>query len=387
MKKLYLLFAIPLVIILSANSCQKSTPTDPGSGGTGCSNNNSFDCASNLSIGASYTDKLVTNDDVNYYQISLPEDAVIEVSFTNVPVNMNLDVTIYNNNHSNIANNYNSGLGQSVFVNTLQKAGTYFIKVEDRDHNASSDNRFNLQVTKDISDVYEMNNTFQDAKNFSLGSIYNAKFRPENDVDYFQFTTTQGGVIEANVSQVPSNIDIEIDLYDNGQWSSLASSSNTGLGQSAYISSVQKPGLYFVRVRDKGNNASSTNFYNLNISLDNTDLYEYNNTFSDSKLISLNTDVYGKIRNKEDKDYYQFVLTNPGNITITVLSVPSNIDLDVKVYDSGQWSTIGTSLNTGNGAPVSFVINNLAAGTYYILLEDGDHNAESSQFYNLKISQ
>lgn len=374
-----------MVLIFSANSCKK-TPIEPEpGGGTGCTNNNTFECASAIEIGLSYTDKLVTNDDVNYYQIALTQDAVIEVAITNVPSNLNLDVWVYNSNHSTVASNYTAGLGQSVFINTLQKAGTYFIRVEDRDHNSSSDSRFGIQVTKDITDVYEMNNKFEDAKNFSLGGNYSAKFRPENDVDYFQFTTTQGGVIEATVSQVPSTIDVEIILY-NSNYSNIVGSYNTGLGQTAYISSVQKPGLYFVKINDKDNNALNTSFYNLQVSLDNTDTYEYNNTFSDSKQISLNNDVYGKIRNKEDLDYYQFTVTSSGNVTITVPTVPSSIDMDVYVYNS-NYSGIANSTNTGVGVPVTLLLNNLSAGTYYVLLEDGNHNAENSQFYNLRVNK
>lgn len=385
MKKFYLLLIIPVALIISANSCLKNPAEPEPGGGTGCTNNNSFECASPIEIGSLYSDKLTTNDDVNYYQISLTQDAVIEVAITNVPSVLNLDVSVYDNNHWKIAYNYTSGLGQNVFINTLQKAGTYFIRVEDRDNNSSSENKYNIQVTKDITDVYEMNNEYQDAKNFVLGSNYNAKFRPNNDVDIFQFTTSQGGVIEATVSQVPSNIDIEMTLRDNQHWT-LVGSYNTGLGQTAYISSVQKPGLYFINVRDRENNASSTSFYNLQISLDNTDTYEYNNTFSDSKQININTDVFGKIRNKEDIDYYQFVLTSTGNVSVSVPSVPANIDMDVTVYGSNQWS-IASSTNTGVGVPVTLLVNNLSAGTYYVSLKDGNNDAESSQFYTLRVNK
>ena len=80
-------------------------------------------------------------------------------------------------------------------------------------------------------------------------------------------------------------------------------------------------------------------------------------------------------------DYYKFNLDNPTNLTIGLNNL--NADVNVQLISSANNQVIGSSEN--NGA-MSFALhsNSLAAGTYYIRVNQGQASANTN--YNLKVS-
>ena len=214
------------------------------------------------------------------------------------------------------------------------------------------------------------NDVFSDACLISFGAEIGGTINPANDKDYYKFEVTTPGVIEINVSDVPSNIDMLVRLYDSSQ--SQLTYSDGSNGQAIFVEwLVCDPGIYYVLLTD---NESNTDQYSLKVSFDATDVYECNNTFSDASLIEFDSEINASIRGAWDKDYYKFEVTQPGVMEINISNVPPNIGMNVFLYNDAQEELY--SLSGNNGQPISFNFNIETIETYYILLTDNNSNTE-----------
>lgn len=389
MKKIIqLLKIITIVIATIISGCKKESETITGN--TNCPDNNSKDCATKIQLGQTVNEKIETTGDVDFFEFTTQQDGVIEVRITSVPDNININSFLYRstNTSSSVISSTSTGNGVNVFFIKGQKSGTFFLKVYDRDNNSRSDNQYTLLVNNDVSDSYELNENTADAKSIPLDSYLHAKIKPADDLDEFQFTMPQDGVIDFSIENVPSNINIWAGLYNSDGVSStnrIIISENNSLGGSVTLSAVRKQGLHYILIYDQNEDNYSENYYNFKINLDVADVNEYNGSRADAKPVNLNTFYYAKLRPNNDEDYFQFTTSSTGNITVNVSNVPIEIDADVYILNSSG-STIASSTNTALGQSVTLIKNNAGAGTYYLKIEDGGNNASSTQFYNFRIN-
>ena len=98
-------------------------------------------------------------------------------------------------------------------------------------------------------------------------------------------------------------------------------------------------------------------------------------------MIPLNTDVKGLINPSGENDYYKFVITTGGTITLTLTTLPTNYQLSL--LNSGG----GVLQSSTSGGSNSETINaNLAAGTYYARVYPFKNNFwDATNCYTLKV--
>lgn len=377
------LLILASILISACDEISNSTEPDPPHQNQCPNGNNTFDCADLITIGIPKQEKIESCGDVDFFKFTTSQAGVIEIAIDPVPSNIDMDVFIFNGNQQQIAYSTHTALGQSVFFYLLKDAGTYFIECYDGYGDASSETPYSVLVNLDVSDVYELNNQFSSSKIISLNSNIQAKLKPWGDIDVFKFNIPRDGIIQIAIDPVPPNIDMDFELYDSQQ-NFITKKTNTANGQSTYMNILRKAGIYFISLYDGWLDNWDNQFYTLNITLDTSDIYEMNNTFSESKLITLNENINGKIRPVGDYDFYKFTVQNSGVIYISVNPVPPNIDMDVILYDPQQ-NQIAYSTNTSSGQSVYFSFNIPYAGTYYLLLHDGWDDNENTSFYTLKV--
>ncbi|MEO6723656.1 MAG: reprolysin-like metallopeptidase [Ferruginibacter sp.] len=106
-----------------------------------------------------------------------------------------------------------------------------------------------------------------------------------------------------------------------------------------------------------------------------------NGSTGGAATIPFNTNITGLISPSADIDYYKFVITTSGTITITLSTLPG--DYDIRLYN-GAGNQVAISQNGGTS---SETINyNAAAGTYYARVY-GYNNANSSTVcYTLRVA-
>ncbi len=235
------------------------------------------------------------------------------------------------------------------------------------------------------------NNAFVEACSIELNKAVEGKIEIENDVDYYVFTTPASGVIELDVEPVPSNMRMRATVYDEDQ-KSLGRFEANSVGGKVSGEVLSKAGKYYIVLsrgnRFSGGDPSSEEIYSFKINLDTTDKYEVNNTFVQAAPVSLNQDIVGTIRPRDDVDYYVFTTPTSGVIELDVEPVPSDMRMRATIYDEDQKS-LGRFEARSVGGKVSGDVQALA-GRHYIAVSRGNRfsggEGDSEEPYTLRIT-
>jgi len=226
----------------------------------------------------------------------------------------------------------------------------------------------------------EPNDVLSDATLIGLNKNVRGKIGSSNDKDYFKITTSQAGVIEVAVNPVPSEIRMNITVYDEKQ-NVIASKLASEYGQSTFVNVLGSAGVHYILLSNYYS-SYSVNDYNLLVTLDTFDSYEVNNSFYNASLISVNTDINGKIRAEGDKDYFKFTVADAGVLKISVDPMPSEVKMHVTLYD-GQQNVVAYR-TAAYGDSIFFEASN-EPGTYYIKLNSEYSYNHSDEHYTLRI--
>lgn len=106
-----------------------------------------------------------------------------------------------------------------------------------------------------------------------------------------------------------------------------------------------------------------------------------NGTRTGAATIPLNTDVKGLVNPSGDNDYYRFVITTGGTITMTLTTLPANYHLRL-LNSSG--STLQTSSNSGTNNET--INRTVSAGTYYArVYPSNSNNWNATNCYTLRV--
>ncbi|MEO6730722.1 MAG: reprolysin-like metallopeptidase [Ferruginibacter sp.] len=105
-----------------------------------------------------------------------------------------------------------------------------------------------------------------------------------------------------------------------------------------------------------------------------------NGSISGAATIPLNTDIFGLINVRNDVDYYKFIITTGGSITLTLSALPADYQLDLTN------STGSTLQSSTNGGTANETINRtVTAGTYYARVYPRNKAFNANSCYTLNV--
>jgi hypothetical protein len=179
-----------------------------------------------------------------------------------------------------------------------------------------------------------------------------------------------------------SNYDVDYKLNSSGTWTNAATGTTS---TSVNLSGLTASSLYDWRVKANCGASGSSGYSQAQFTTSAASTcpgpYDVstNGTRSGAATIPFNTDIKGLISPSGDVDYYKFVITTGGTITLTLTTLPA--DYDLRLYRNG---TVVAS--SSNGGTTSETINYTAtANTYYarVVGYNGANNATNC--YTLKV--
>ena len=180
------------------------------------------------------------------------------------------------------------------------------------------------------------------------------------------------------------NYDIDYKTNAASTWINAATATTS---TSADLSGLTAGTLYNWRVRANctGGNSNyvQANFTTASQPVTCPGIYDVstNGTTAGAATIPLNTDVNGLVNPAGDNDYYKFIITNGGTITITLTTLPRN-------YQLSLLNSAGTELQSStNGGSNSETINaTVVAGTYYARVYPFKNNFwDATNCYTLRV--
>jgi hypothetical protein len=219
------------------------------------------------------TAKVITSGVVQLHSIHVSGDRdwVKFVVAQNSSVNINTsglsgDSVIYLYDSTGVPLTYlatadDGGIGYFSDLTVSLGAGTYYVAVEG--YMGSTIPLYYLQVTINQltptytptavqGDSFENDNAFPDAKDIFPGTAQTHSMHVFSDVDWVKLTLTQEAVVHVWTSGTFS--DTEMRLYDGFDVpaTALAYDDNSGAGLFSSITMQLMPGVYYIRVNEKG---------------------------------------------------------------------------------------------------------------------------------------
>lgn len=354
-------------------------------------------------------------EDVDWYQIEITYSGILEAQLYSVAANLDLDLSIFiieNNQPKRISSDgdTNSNGGQSLTTTAYLNPGTYYIRIVDENNNAFNDQEpYTLNIVCEENSS-EVNQTFELATEMSIDTCFEDNIWGENecffnsniganDRDWFKLEIPETGILNVNVNSVPSNLDLDLGIYQivNNQTIRISSDgdTNSNSGQSLTTTAYIDAGIYYLKVVDENNNATNQEIYNLCSAFYPNEL-EINQTFELSTEISVDScyedNIWGENETffdsnlgSNDRDWYKINLVESGVLYADVFSVPSNIDLNLAIYKvvNNQLMRISddgdTNSSGGQSLSTAAMVNE---GTYYILIHDENNNATNQETYS-----
>ncbi|WPQ66027.1 zinc-dependent metalloprotease family protein [Chitinophaga sancti] len=195
--------------------------------------------------------------------------------------------------------------------------------------------------------------------------------------------TSTGATVSWTAASGATSYSVDYKLNSSSTWTSAATATTA---TSVTLSGLTAASLYDWRVRTNCASGSGSyiaaQFTTLTASgcantLDNST----NGTTSGAATIPFNTDVTGLISPSGDVDYYKFVITTSGTITITLGTLPG--DYDLKLYNSS-----GTQLNVSqaSGTTSESISRTVSAGTYYVQVYGYNGANSATTCYTLRVA-
>lgn len=332
-----------------------------------------------LSPTGSQAGTLSPTDQNDFYKIITTGDGKLFISLSNL-TNEYMYVYLLDDNGTTQLGSTNGYAGSVIsFSRDGLSAGTYYIQVNCGQ--ATSYSISSAYQAPGYANDAEINDS--PAQALTLNNNANAeghiKFHKNggstDDSDYYIYTTTQDGNITVNLTN-DNNCYAYIYLLDNDGSTILSTTNGYGGAGISFTASGLAEGTYYILVQ-----ASSFYAYSLNANLTPNTISNDgtgNNFFSTAVSFLQNSSTTGHIayryngNNYDTEDYYSFYSNGDYNITIS-LSNNTNGYTYIYLYDTDTTTLLGTT-NGYAQSGISFSVNGLAAGTYYIRVNAGAGN-------------
>lgn len=346
--------------------------------------NNSFDSATPIQLGETVRASIFDVGDRDYYQINVPEAGVLVARLLNIPASRFYVVSLYNENQQLVENASGTATDPVTLAELRCSPGVNYIVINESGNNASSPLQYELTLSFDNTDVYECNNTFDDAAPIQFEQPINASIYDNGDNDYYQVEVPNSGYLYASLTNIPDGRTYIVSIYNSNQ-ERISSESGTDTNPATTGSLRCSGGTHYIVINESGNNSSSPDQYVLTVFFNDEDAYECNNNLADATPINPCNPVTGSILPNNDKDYYRINITEAGDYSVTVRDVPSNIAIDIEVINE-----FGDRVAINSGAPVSASANlnfSIATpGLYFVIINGSSSSTSSFDLYTMTFS-
>ena len=381
--------------------------------------NNDFSNATLITCGNVYDAFIQELGDVDWYEVQLTQDGYLSVDVNSVPASIDINLEIHqvvDNQLKFIAddNDDNASSGQSLTTTAYVNAGTYYILVEEENNNSFEDMESYSLTVSCIVNASEVNQTIGLAFPIAQDTCFEDNIWGENecffdsnvgadDQDWFEVQLNESGKLSVDITSIPNNLDVNLEIYtiENDQPKRIADDDdgNASGGQDVTATAFVSEGTYYIRVEDENNNFTTQETYNFCVSFF-PNAFEINQTIDLAALIPQDTcfedNIWGENEcffdsneGDDDQDWFEVQLNEPGKLSVDITSIPNNLDVNLEIYiiENGQPKRIADDDdgNASGGQDVTATAF-VSAGTYYIHIEDENHNFTIQETYNLCVS-
>ena len=342
-------------------------------------------------MGAGITDWLtVCSEELDYFELTLGNNELIEVSLQFEDAVGNVDLRLYNADHQLVASSTTS-TDDEYLVYATAAAGIYYLRVN---LGVGGDDQINgnyytleTQIGESCTDVFEDNDSSADAAELGALTVRDLTACPY-DEDFYAVELAEDELVIIEAAFDDASGDIDLSLMNPAGANVASATTNTDNERIVYNAAAA--GTYSLRVAldpfDNDDDAPG-NTYDLTVLVGDTctDSYEPNDTIEDA--IPLGSDGYFGMRAcPDDTDLYEIVVGNNEIIEIQAFFVHTIGDVDLRLYDP-----VGAQVAsaTSNSDDERLVYTSMSAGIYHISVALDPYAADDAfpgNFYDLQVT-
>ena len=340
--------------------------------------NHVFSATAPISVGqTAFTDVVVTvTNTAGPFQVTAPNSNITWSAGGTATVSWNVNGTNGGSINCSAVNILLSTDGGNTFPVVLASSttndGSEVVSVP---NTPGSTNRIKVEAVDNI--FFDISNT-----NFTIGSgapsCGDASGLTATNITQTSATVSWGAVSGANSYAVD---------YKAASTSTWISAATATTATSVNLTGLTTSTTYDWRVRATCS-SSSGNYVQSQVTTTGTTVtcpgsYDTNSneTVSQAAQIPLNTDVNGTIGVRGDNDYYRFIITTGGTITISLSTLPADYQLSLLSSDG---SILQSSTNTGTASET--INRTVSAGTYYVRVYPKNNGAvNAGNCYTLRV--
>ena len=228
----------------------------------------------------------------------------------------------------------------------------------------------------------EPNDSFETANRESYGSNITGTIMPASDVDYFKVALPRAGTLQASLSNVAANLNLELIIYDASE-SQIGKAFSNSEGDINFNDIVCDAGDYYFLVKNRPFTGSESNQpYVLSINLIINDIHECNNSFDDATLFELGDDIKGSIGDGNDEDYFKFHASQSGTLHLKVANIHPDLNPELNMYNGLATLVATDNLIEGDSLTIDIII--CAGQEYYIQIANKTfYNGFSQDLYTI----
>ena len=349
-------------------------------------NNDSFATADPISFGQTVSGAIDPQGDEDYYQVQVPTAGVIEAVLSGIPNDKSYVITLFNDDPMDIevdvANPTEAGV-----VNFLscEPGGTYYIKIDGGANLDFSIDPYELEVTFNDEDTYECNNSIGTASPIEFGETQIATIFDEQDEDFYQVQVPTAGVIEAVLSGIPNDKSYVITLFNDDPMDievDVAYPTEAGI---VNFLSCEPGGTYYIKIDGGVNLDFSTEPYELEVTFNDEDTYECNNSIGTASPIEFGETQIATIFDEQDEDFYQVQVPTAGVIEAVLSGIPNDKSYVITLFNDDPMDIEVDVADPTEAGVVNF-LSCEPGGTYYIKIDGGANSDSSIEPYNLTVT-
>ncbi|WP_188066319.1 lipase/acyltransferase domain-containing protein [Brevibacillus brevis] len=215
--------------------------------------------------------KISSKDDVDFWKIRGTTNGQINISLTDIPVNEDYDLYVYDEGERELARSEQHGNESELIEGlALEKDKWYYIKVVGKQGSFSKDYYYRLRADFSAdhgggkADGYEPNDTMEaayklDAYNRNIVGNLHSK----TDVDLYSLSFPLSSTVEVSLKDIPTGMDMDVFLLDEA--GKVVASSEKAKNSDEHIIFNAYPGTYIVKVMASKRSGFTANSYSLYI--------------------------------------------------------------------------------------------------------------------------
>ncbi|MEI7671631.1 MAG: pre-peptidase C-terminal domain-containing protein, partial [Deltaproteobacteria bacterium] len=336
--------------------------------------------------------------DLDWFKIYATAGQQLSFAVTNVPPEMKAIIQIYNQNldYSWVSEGGNNP-GDAVYLTyTVPKAGFTYIRIND-ERGLSYATAYRLtvgggspaydpQLTPSTVEQ-EPNDDYGSAGYLALDTDVKGKIDPANDTDRYRFYINSPGIVTISHTHVTGGVTSEMWVYsaDGSQLYNGYHTTTEPDKDNVLTLTLEKAGYYWVRLADRGQDNVSTSEYTLRVThTPVVDAGEPNNNNGTATRLGQNT-IQGYIFDPADQDWYRIYVRQPGNLVVSLDTMPANIRPHVRLYNAdktqvGEW----LATNAGDTGDITYTV--VTPGFYFVQIYHEGSDSYSASPYTLRIT-